>query len=564
MKQAIVVTILTLTLIIATPWTTTSADPTDMQCGDVNASGGTTGDFDNVTIGDAAMLWAYLYYPHNPMTYPEMADVDNVPGITNNDIAQLILVLFITTDPNLLDCTPDPGNSFPVSPDDKIEVRGTYVPPGTTTWKVELWTDETQNYGGLALPLHFGCSSSPLVLNSVELGPLGNLGGGRLYKHSEVNQTNSTVLLGLLGMDFLTEIPAGKYPLAYLWFSLTPSSQVQHIEIEPAQFEPGGTLVLSRLVGTEPNLYNTGVIPILVEVPGDEDGDGIVDASDNCFFISNTDQMDADGDGVGDVCDDCTDIDGDGYGDPGYAASICTIDNCPWTYNPGQEDTDANGIGDACTYTQPTPDGSNVTVQLGTDISLTFNDVTVAGTTEMTLSASGPGVSGYEVAPSGSPVYYNITTDAQYTGSIELCIAYDDAGMSQAIEDNLTLQHNTGSLWENITETGYPNTTDNVICGTTTSLSPFAVAFRVTCCVDRVGDANGAGGDEPTISDISTMIDALFISGNPSVITCLAEADINQSGGLAPQFSDITISDISTLIDYLFITGPSLGLPECL
>ena len=87
---------------------------------------------------------------------------------------------------------------------------------------------------------------------------------------------------------------------------------------------------------------------------------------------------------------------------------------------------------------------------------------------------------------------------------------------------------------------------------------------ETSCCVGRVGDANGIGGDEPTIGDVSTMIDALFISGDPNVIACLAEADINQSGGVDPQPSDITIGDISTLIDYLFITGPSLGLPDCL
>ena len=84
------------------------------------------------------------------------------------------------------------------------------------------------------------------------------------------------------------------------------------------------------------------------------------------------------------------------------------------------------------------------------------------------------------------------------------------------------------------------------------------------CCSERVGDANGFGGDEPTIGDVSTMIDALFIGGDPVVIACLAEADVNQSGGLYPTPNDITIGDISTLIDYLFITGPSLGLPECL
>ena len=85
------------------------------------------------------------------------------------------------------------------------------------------------------------------------------------------------------------------------------------------------------------------------------------------------------------------------------------------------------------------------------------------------------------------------------------------------------------------------------------------------CCVGRVGNANGAGGDEPTIGDVSVLIDAKFITGTcDGILSCLAEADINQSGGISPTCDDITIGDISILIDYLFITGPTLGLPECL
>jgi hypothetical protein len=87
-----------------------------------------------------------------------------------------------------------------------------------------------------------------------------------------------------------------------------------------------------------------------------------------------------------------------------------------------------------------------------------------------------------------------------------------------------------------------------------------------TCCEGRVGDANGLGGDEPTIGDVSVMIDAKFIAGRcDGVIDCLTEADLNQSGGRYPDCSDhITIGDISILIDYLFITGSQLPLPDCL
>lgn len=64
------------------------------------------------------------------------------------------------------------------------------------------------------------------------------------------------------------------------------------------------------------------------------------------------------------------------------------------------------------------------------------------------------------------------------------------------------------------------------------------------------------GEDEPTIGDVSVMIDAKFITGTcDGILDCMDEADINQSGGASPDCEDVTIGDISILIDYLFIIG---------
>jgi hypothetical protein len=82
-----------------------------------------------------------------------------------------------------------------------------------------------------------------------------------------------------------------------------------------------------------------------------------------------------------------------------------------------------------------------------------------------------------------------------------------------------------------------------------------------TCCVGKIGDANGSGDDMPTIGDISVMIDAKFITGScittgPGAnIRCITEADANLSGGIGATCDDISIGDISMLIDDLFITG---------
>ena len=80
----------------------------------------------------------------------------------------------------------------------------------------------------------------------------------------------------------------------------------------------------------------------------DMDGDGVIDAIDNCPDTFNPGQEDQDGDGVGDACDNCFDTfnpgqedqDGDGVGD--------WCDNCPDLPNPDQVDLDLDGWGDDC------------------------------------------------------------------------------------------------------------------------------------------------------------------------------------------------------------------------
>jgi len=264
---------------------------------------------------------------------------------------------------------------------------------------------------------------------------------------------------------------------------------------------------------------------------------------------------------------DCYDSDGDTYGDPGHPENVCQTDNCPTVYNPDQNPA-------ACTFAASVPTGNTVEIDLGSSVTVTFESVTEGGNASMAISTLGPEGYDYAVVPFAAPAYYDVAADATTAGQIQVCVFYDDAELNVETEERLRLIHHNGTEWEDITSSGYPDQDNNVICGVVTSFSPFAVgvSLSVSCCVDRVGDANNSAADEPTIGDVSTMIDALFISGDPAVITCLEEADINQSGGPNPVIDDITIGDISILIDYLFIKGPydpatnpeGVQLPECL
>jgi len=212
-------------------------------------------------------------------------------------------------------------------------------------------------------------------------------------------------------------------------------------------------------------------------------------------------------------------------------------------------------FGDGSALTLP---GFEVMVSLVTEVTVTFDKVQEAGFTVLNLSADlASGCQTHSLLPNQSPVLYDITTSAILSGSATVGISYDGTDIEDESRISL-LQYDNGQ-WINITTE--VDLTAKTVYGTASSLSSFAVGQP--CCSDRVGDANGAGGDEPTIGDVSVIIDALFISGIPDPIICLAEADINQSGGENPTLSDITIGDISELIDYLFITGQSLGLKSC-
>ena len=165
-------------------------------------------------------------------------------------------------------------------------------------------------------------------------------------------------------------------------------------------------------------------------------------------------------------CDDPNDFDYDGVGD------FC--DNCPHISNPQQKDSNSDGVGDACQLSGTTPVGSNITVDLGSGLVVTFDSVSVAGNTSANLRSSGGLSERFSISPSEIPQFMYISTEADYEGSVTICYTYPDEYVLPEDEDVLNLIHHDLGSWIDITSSR--DTLANTVCGTTTNLSPFAIA----------------------------------------------------------------------------------------
>ena len=126
--------------------------------------------------------------------------------------------------------------------------------------------------------------------------------------------------------------------------------------------------------------------------------------------------------------------------------------------------------------TASTPTGTNVSTQITDPVTgespatLTFSNVTQAGETTLTQSTSGPPPpSGFELGD--TPIYFDISTTAVFSGPVDLCVTYSDADVTD--EANLKLFHYEGGAWMDVTTS--LDTVNNVLCGQVSSLSPFAV-----------------------------------------------------------------------------------------
>jgi hypothetical protein len=218
----------------------------------------------------------------------------------------------------------------------------------------------------------------------------------------------------------------------------------------------------------------------VVNLDADVDNDGISDDDDLCPGTGSGSTVDPTG-----CADTQVDSDNDGYCNataPSDGPSGCIgTDNCPVTANPDQADTNNDGVGNACDELTPTGSGVGVnpvvTLPDGTStttVEMTFETVEAAGATNITTASTPTGgapgsAPGFKIGT--PPVYYDVTTTAEFSGFVTLCFSWQEGQFNN--ENNVKLFHFEVGAWKNVTTS--LNTAANKVCGAVTSLSPFAL-----------------------------------------------------------------------------------------
>lgn len=174
-----------------------------------------------------------------------------------------------------------------------------------------------------------------------------------------------------------------------------------------------------------------------------------------------------------------------------------------------------------------------------TPVTLAFDGISSTGSTSLVTSTGGPvPPSGFQL---GDPAtYYEITTEVGFTGGITVCVNY--TGVNYADETQLKLRHWNGSVWEEL-----PNqtidTTANIVCGRTMSLSPFAL-FEPAVPDDTDGPALLVTVSQVTLWPPNGKFVPVTLSGSafdPSGIASLTYRLDDEYGTLSTQPQTLTL-----------------------
>lgn len=163
----------------------------------------------------------------------------------------------------------------------------------------------------------------------------------------------------------------------------------------------------------------------------------------------------------------------------GYCSAACATSTTTMALNAFQPESTPEGTDVLISSTPAFFDPSSGET-LSQPVSITFSSVDAAGETTITASASSAAAFsfGFEALP--NPIYLDVTTTCEFSGSVEMCLPYSDAnddgivdGTSTLVID-LRLLHNEDGIF--VDHTNLPvDTVNKQVCGTVTSFSEFSL-----------------------------------------------------------------------------------------
>lgn len=147
-----------------------------------------------------------------------------------------------------------------------------------------------------------------------------------------------------------------------------------------------------------------------------------------------------------------------------------------------------------------TPTGTSVTLTPMPEVTINYTNVNGEGITTALAVNFNPAD-----LPQGSQLLgnvYEIGTSAMFEKA-QVCFAYNDNGLTSSQESAVRLYHMENYIWADVTDTGYPDTINNVVCGTVTNFSPFAATYSL----NQPPDAN-AGPNQIVYAGMTVTLDA--------------------------------------------------------
>jgi hypothetical protein len=232
------------------------------------------------------------------------------------------------------------------------------VSPGASiqkTVKFELRCDGTRHVdNGAVVTMTFAPTQSKLFNQSDNLAA----GSGSVTVKTTNASNDQTITIGGMPAGWADDVTGSTSNCSSATVTTLAANHTGTITIT-APSTPGNYYGIARfdqsISPSDPNAIsggnNTQIRYNLTVANPDADGDGVVDANDNCPSVANPGQADTDGDGAGDACDNQDNRDSDGDGVQNFQ------DNCVNTPNADQADDDNDGVGNAC---DPDVDGDGV------------------------------------------------------------------------------------------------------------------------------------------------------------------------------------------------------------